>query len=605
MLRMLKKPVHEFLRLYRTVAYVRLGVLGMGLGLLSGCAAILFFLGIEAGKHYIQVVWAGLSLPAPAGETLFGHAEAAVRVYRPWVIVAALGITGLVTGWLVQRFLPNSLDGMTDGTDAMIRAFHAEKGVIRRRAPVLKGLTSICTIAAGGSAGREGPVSQIGAGIGSWLSVRLGLSPRERRILMLAGAAGGLGAVFRAPLGGALTAIEVLYREDFESEALLPAVLSSVVSYSLFTFVFGTAPIFGIPRFSFTSVLELPWYLLLSLACAATGWAYVRTFRVLKYSVFGKLRARVGIMWTTALGGVLMGLFGVLYPPVLSDGYGWIEQAILGQLPVVTMVTILLGKTLATAVTLGSGMSGGMFAPALFVGGMTGGVVGFAAQQIQPNVVTQPGGYVLVGMAAFFAGIAHAPIGPLVMVCELTQGYGLLAPLMLSSAVCILLGRRTALYENQVENKFESPAHLQDATVNLLATMRVRDCYTRGRVAVVEENVTLKALTDIIANTRAFTFPVRGMNGRLNGLLAVQDVRGILYEADLFDLVLAGDLARPLTALTEDDDLYTALLAFVETDLSQLPVVSKDNEEDVLGLLERSDLFRAYSDSLKALREEQ
>ncbi|MBG3877041.1 chloride channel protein, partial [Desulfovibrio oxamicus] len=427
----------------------------------------------------------------------------------------------------------------------------------------------------------------------------------ERRILMLAGAAGGLGAVFRAPLGGALTAIEVLYREDFESEALLPAVLSSVVSYSLFTFVFGTAPIFGIPRFSFTSALELPWYLLLSLACTASGWAYVRTFRVLKYSVFGKLRARVGIMWTTALGGVLMGLFGILYPPVLSDGYGWIEQAILGQLPVVTMVTILLGKTLATAVTLGSGMSGGMFAPALFVGGMTGGVVGFAAQDIQPDVVTQPGGYVLVGMAAFFAGIAHAPIGPLVMVCELTQGYGLLAPLMLSSAVCILVGRRTALYENQVENKFESPAHLQDATVNLLATMRVRDCYTRGRVAVVEENVTLKALTDIIANTRAFTFPVRGMHGRLNGLLAVQDVRGILYEADLFDLVLAGDLARPLTALTEDDDLYTALLAFVETDLSQLPVVSKDNEEDVLGLLERSDLFRAYSDSLKALREEQ
>lgn len=176
---------------------------------------------------------------------------------------------------------------------------------------------------------------------------------------------------------------------------------------------------------------------------------------------------------------------------------------------------------------------------------------------------------------------------------------------MLSSAVCILLGRHTALYENQVENKFESPAHLQDATVNLLATMRVRDCYTRGRVAVVEENVTLKALTDIIANTRAFTFPVRGMHGRLNGLLAVQDVRGILYEADLFDLVLAGDLARPLTALTEDDDLYTALLAFVETDLSQLPVVSKDNEEAVLGLLERSDLFRAYSDSLKALREDQ
>ncbi|ABM29501.1 chloride channel protein [Nitratidesulfovibrio vulgaris] len=603
MLRILATPWREFARLYSSVAFVRLAVLGIGLGVVSGCAAMLFFLGIEYAKHLILVAWAGLSLPAPAGEGLF-HDAAAGGAYRPWVIPLATCATGLVTGWLVQRFLPDSLAGMTDGTDAMIRAFHRGKGVIRKRAPFIKGLTSILTIASGGSAGREGPISQIGAGLGSFVADRLHLSTKERRLLMLAGAAGGLGAVFRAPLGGALTAIEVVYREDFEAEAMLPAILSSVVAYTLFAYVFGTEPMFAIPRFSFSDMRELPFYLTLALACAFTGWAYVRTFRFMKYGVFLRLAERVGIMWTTALGGLLVGLFGIIYTPMLSDGYGWVEQAILGHLTVTTMVTIMVAKTLATAMTLGSGMSGGMFAPALFVGGMTGGVVGYAAHDLFPHIVREPGGYVLVGMAAFFAGVAHAPVGPLIMVCELTQGYGLLAPLMLASAVCILLNRKVSLYENQVENKFESPAHASDATVNLLEGLTVRECFHRGVVPTLEEGTTLKALTDVIAGTSVFTFPVRGASGMLSGILAVQDVRALLYEESLFDLVVVRDLMRPLLTLAESDDLYAALLRFVDTDLSHIIVVDDDDREKVLGLLYRADLFKAYSDALRIARED-
>lgn len=590
----------EYLDLYHNVTYVRMLVLGAILGIFSGIAAIFFFWGIEYSKHIIQGVWAGLTLPAPAGESMFhGHGGTS---YRPWVIPVATTLVGLITGWLVQKFLPDSINGMTDGTDATIKAFHHNKGIITPLAPIIKGTTSILTIASGGSAGREGPISQIGAGLGSFLADKLKLTTKERRILMLTGMAGGLGAVFRAPLGGALTAIEVIYKEDFESEAIVSAVTSSVVAYSIFTMAFGTAPMFGIPQFSFQSIAELPVYVILAFACAITGWLYVQSFTYLKYSVFDKLRGRVGIMWTMTLGGLIMGLFGMLYPKVLSGGYGWLEQAILGQLTITTMIVVLLGKTLATSITLGSGMSGGMFAPALFVGGMTGGVVGFSAHNIYPDVVTQPGGYVLVGMAAFFAGVANAPIGPLVMVCELTQGYGLLAPLMLTSAICLVVNRKTSLYENQLENKFESPAHISDSTINILEKLRVHSFYQRGRVTILEESITLKGLTDIIAGTNEFFFPVKNREGEISGILSINDVRNLLYEESLFELILVRDLARTPATLEEDDDLYTALLMFVETDLGQIPVVSEHDPHQILGLINRADVFTAYTEHLKELQ---
>lgn len=603
MFRPLKRLWKEYLLLYRNVTYVRMLVIGIILGILTGIASILFFLGIEYAKHLIQVQWAGFHLPSPAGEEIF-HGEGG-EVFRPWVIPLACLTVGLVTGWLVERFLPNSIHGTTDGTDVMIKAFHHDKGIIKPKAALIKGITSILTIASGGSAGREGPISQIGAALGSGLADKLGLSIKERRILMLTGAAGGLGAIFRAPLGGALTAIEVIYKEDFESEAIVPAVISSVVAYSIFTMAFGTEPIFGIPQFSFRNVAELPFYVILAFACAVTGWLYVRTFTYLKYSVFEKLRTRVGIMWTMAAGGLIMGLMGMLYPPVISGGYGGLEQAILGQLTVTTMVVVVLAKTLATSITLGSGMSGGMFAPALFVGGMTGGVVGFTAQKFYPDVVTQPGGYVLVGMAAFFAGVANAPIGPLVMVCELTQGYGLLAPLMLASAICLVVGHKTSLYENQLENKFESPAHINDATINILERLHVRNFFKRGRVTILEESITLKALTDIIAGTNEFFFPVKNHEGEISGILSLNDVRNLLYEECLFDLVIVSELARPPVTLDENDDLYVALLKFVESDLGQIPVIKEDDPHAILGLINRADVFLAYTKHLKEIQSDE
>lgn len=591
----------EIARSYRNISSFRWLLLGVLVGLFSGILAVGFFAAVEYGKFFFLHKLAGVTLPAPAGEEIF-HGPAGQL--RTWVIPVCTMTVGLITGWLVNRFIPETVSGGTDGTDATIKCFHQGGGKMRPLIPFIKGVTSIFTIATGGSAGREGPITQMGAGMGSWIAKKLNLSAKERRILLLAGAAGGLGAIFRAPLGGALTAVEVIYREDFESEAILPSVLSSVVSYSIFTMFYGSEPIFGIPRFVFHDPREMTFYIILAFACTFAGWMYIRTFRFIKYSIFSKIKDRLGLMWATGIGGLMMGLMGMFFPQVLSGGYGWLEMAMMGEIPILMMLAIIMGKTVATSMTIGSGMSGGMFAPALFVGGMTGGIVGQVANRFYPDIATQPGGYVLVGMAAFFAGVANAPIGPLIMVCELTQGYGLLAPLMLASALCIVLGRNFSLYEHQVDNKFESPAHIEDSTINILEQLQVDNYFKPGRVTTLEEGTTLIALRDIIANTNELYFPVKNDAGTITGILTIQNVRNHLFNQDLFDLILAKDLATKPATLKRDDDLYTALLKFVDTDYGQIPVVSEDDPNQIIGLLNRENVFRAYAKSIKELQED-
>jgi CIC family chloride channel protein len=589
----------DLIRSYHSVLSFKWLVLGVVVGAVTGLGASVFYVGIEWLQHLLLRVLAGFDLPAPAGESLFaGPAGPA----RPWLLFVFLGGVGLFTGLLLLRFPARNKDNCTDGTDAMIRAFHHEEGYIPPRMPLIKVGTSMLTIAAGGSAGREGPISLLGAGCGSWLASRFGLSAKERRILLLAGAAGGLGAIFRAPLGGALTAVEVIYREDFEAEALLPSIISSVVSYSIFTLIFGAEPSFGIPSFAFSDIRELPVYAVLGLVCAFTGWFYVSTFRVIKYRLFQPLGERLGLVSALVLGGLGMAGMGYLFPELLGGGQGWLELAMLGKLSVTMMAGMLVGKTLATSVVIGSGMSGGMFAPALFVGGMSGGVVGTLAQRLFPSVVAEPGGYVLVGMAAFFSGIANAPIGPLVMVCELTQGYGLLAPLMLATAVTLVLGREVSLYENQVNTKFDSPAHVGDATINILEREQVAAHVRPGRVTVVEEGTHFGALTDIIVNSSELCFPVRGAMDAITGILSVQDLRKVLYEDTLCEILVAGDVARKAVLLRPDEDLYSALLKFVESDLPQLPVVDSLDPTRVVGMLAREDVFKAYAAALKELK---
>ena len=530
--------------------------------------------------------------------------ESAPASPRAWLFFALPALGGLLSGILVYRYAPEA-EG--HGTDAVLQAFHSQRGEIRARVPLIKGLATILTLASGGSAGKEGPIAQIGAGVGSWLAARLHLSARDRRILLLAGMAGGLGAIFRAPLGSAITAIEVLYREDFESDALIPCVISSVTAYVLFILLLGGERIFAVPSLSLVAPIEMPGYLLLALFTLPIGRAYIRVFYGTRNQVFRRLP---GPRWIRPmLGGLGIGLIGLAVPEVYGAGWGYIQHALDGRLLLGSMALIAMAKILATSLTIGSGGSGGVFGPTLFIGGMLGGVVGYGGAQLAPALFPHPEAYVLVGMASFFSGVASAPIGAMLMVTEMTGGYALLPPLMLVSVVSILLMRQTSIYEHQVKDRFQSPAHVGDLTINVLEKMKVSDVFERSSaVQTVSPATRFERLRSLILGARESTVPVIGADGELVGLITAEQLRPVMDDLQLEHFVVAGDIAAPPACVYPDDDLYRAHELFQRTGCPQIPVLDPTARDDarvsIVGMLDYRQMMRAYERELARRRED-
>ena len=428
---------------YGWSGHFRWPLLSMAVGVVSGFGAILF----EELLRY--ALYHFLHLPTGFMEPVRGTEAAAVAVLgatRSWLFLVIPALGGLVSGLLVFFVAPEA-EG--HGTDAMIEAFHRGGGYIRKRVPLVKILASAITIGSGGSAGKEGPIAQIGAGFGSFLATILKLKPRDRRILVLAGAAGGIGAIFHAPLGAALFAPEVLYREtEFEFEAILPCIVSSIVASSIFDQYFGRTALFFPGPVDFDPVELLP-YAIFGVICAVVGYVYVKVFYEVARDRFFR-RVRISKALKPALGGLMLGVIALLLPQVMDGGYGWVQAALEGKIFWGTMLLLALMKIAATSCTISSGGSGGVFGPSVFMGAMLGGAFGFLGHQLAPGWVIHPNAFVLVGIGGFFAGVAKVPVSSIIMACEMCASYVLLVPLMLVSTISYVLLGRVSLYEKQV-----------------------------------------------------------------------------------------------------------------------------------------------------------
>jgi CIC family chloride channel protein len=291
-------------------------------------------------------------------------------------------------------------------------------------------------------------------------------------------------------------------------------------------------------------------------------------------------------------------------PKVLSGGYGTIQLALLGKLSVGLMAIMVLTKILATSFTIGSGGSGGVFGPSLFIGAMLGGVVGQLGHTYFSEVIANPAAFALVGMAAFFAGVAKAPIGALLMVSEMTQGYGLVVPLMFVSAIPVLLSGRWGIYEKQVKNKFASPAHLTELTINVLQTMQVRDVYKPDKaVTMLPMDMRLREMRRLMKRTRESFFPVVDEETRLVGILSFPDLRAILFEDTLSDLIVVGDLAEKPVAIGLNETLYEALIKFIRSGYGRIPILSEERPGRLAGLMSLEELMRAYHQEMVRLEQ--
>ncbi len=594
-------------------------ILSALVGVVAGVGAIAFQLCGQVVIHYTLGAVAGFSPGEALGEhSIFEHEAGDFHL---GLLVAVVAVGGLASGVLVYSLAPEA-EG--HGTDAVIDAFHNKSGRVNHRVPIVKTIASAITIGTGGSGGREGPIAQIGAGFGSFLAEKLSLSARDRRIMLAAGMGAGVGAIFRAPLAGALFAGEILYKDaDIESDVIVPTAISSIISYSVYGLLapgpgrFTFMPLFGNDLdYQLTSLFQLLPLAALAIILVLVSVIYIKTFYGV-HALFRKLPVKRH--FRPAIGALLAGLAGVgLYLAlgrdehalaVLSTGYGTLQTA-LEDAPAVgvkVLLLVALVKIVTTSLTISSGGSGGVFGPSMVVGGCVGAAVGLLFRQYGIDPDCNPGVYAIVGMAGFFAGCAHAPISTIIMVSEMTGDYKLLLPTMWVSTLCFLLCRRWTLYNKQVATRLESPAHRGDFLVDVLEGITVKDVYSPDyQVRRIPESMSLDEIVHALAETNQHYFPVVDDEGALVGIFSSDDVRAYLYNETIWQLAVARDImATNIVSVTPEDDLNTALQRFTMLNLDQLPVLDRDDASKLLGMIRRKDVIACYNRSLREHKQAQ
>ncbi len=604
------------LRRSATRGPLQLGLLGRTLlhaalvGAAAGLVGSLFFWALELTERVVLEHIAGYRPLRAGGEAIL--AEGVHAPFRPWLLWALPAVGALVGGILSARFAPETRGG---GADAIIESFHQENGVVRRRVPTIKSLASVFTLGFGGSGGREGPTMQIGGAIGSLVGRYLRVSDRERRILLVAGVAAGMAAVFRTPLGAALLAVEMLHKNDFESDALVPSVLASVIAYSVFISFFGEQTLFThSPRYPFIPA-HLPLYGVMAVLVSLAAILFLWTLHGVGNAI---QRLRVPGWAVPAVGGLLLGLLAVgilvvVAPAVgargqglgiLGGGYGAAQLAISGASwfskgwhGVELLLLLGVVKILSTSLTIGSGGSAGDFGPSLVIGGLFGGAFGRAAQLLLHDPRIDPGAFALVGMGTFYGGLAHVPIASLVMVCELAGSYDLLVPLMLAEGIAFVLLRHRALYHAQVDTKRDSPAHRDDLILDVLKDVRIGDIVVQGREfqSFHRHTKATEVVQRMAASAWQDAFPVHDQDGRLVGVINAEILRTLSVEPDISGIMLADDMMTAPVSVNTEDDLHTALELLLNHGVREIIVT--DASGKIIGFLDEAEITNVYHDA--------
>lgn len=451
------------------------------IGLVAGLGAVAFTHAIEIATEFFLGRLVDYVPPGPIGEGL----PILGTIGRPWILPFVTALGGLISGIIVFSLAPEA-EG--HGTDAAIDAIHHHGGHLRARVAPIKLIASAITIGSGGSAGREGPAAQISATFGSMLSDRLHLSASDRRIAVSAGMGAGIGAIFRAPLGGAIMGAEILYLHDLEVEAIVPSLIASIVGYAVYGSFEGWLPIFGNqPGLALAHPVTLVYYALLGVLCGLVGLLYAASFYGIG-GLFHKLRIPRAVK--PAIGGFLVGLIALEVNGALHTGYGWVQISMTDQLmtlPLWIVLVLPFAKILATSLTVGSGGSGGIFGPGMVIGGMLGAAFWRVGHSALPQMTASPAPFVIVGMMALFGGIAHAPLAVMLMVAEMTGNLSLLAPAMVAVAVSTALVGNNTIYRSQIPSRADSPAHRLRLSFPLLSSLLVSDAMQQPLPAEVPQ----------------------------------------------------------------------------------------------------------------------
>lgn len=466
-------------------------------------------------------------------------------------------------------------------------------GRMRARVAPARALASAICIGSGGSVGREGPIAHIGAALGSLAGQLLRLSQTRTRTLVACGAAAGVAATFNAPIAGAFFALEVIVAE-WTAEAFAPVVVSAVVGSVIGRTFFGDVPSFAVPEYGMTTFGELPLFALLGIAAAVVGIALIVVlFRA--EDLFSALPIPVYLL--PVIGGLIVGFIGLYHSQLYRVGYDMIEQILLGHQTDLAFLAGLLGlKIIATSATLGSGGSGGVFSPSLFLGAALGAILGTVFGDLFPNLASTPGAYAIAGMGAVFAATSHAPICAIMFGFELTRDYRLILPLMLACGVSVVIAK--ALYRFSIYNLalFRRGIHIElGRDAQLLNQITIGEAMTTDVITVTPQTP-VRDIAHMFDETKHHGFPVVDEQGKLHGCVALEDVHRT--GPDGLDQPVDEIATHDLIIAFPDESINDGLRKLGLRDVGRIPVVSRDDHTRLLGLLTRKNIISAYNQAL-------
>jgi len=510
------------------------------------------------------------------------------RILLP--LLPMVGVTLLIP---LSLAFPGRVNGY--GFTGFLRRVNLENGVIRARNIFIKVVATALTIGSGNSAGVEGPIAQIGGALGSQVGQRFRVSGKRMKVYIAAGCAGGIAGIFNAPLAGMFFASEIVLLGTYEISSFSALVIASALSTVVTRAYYGTIPAFPIPDYTVVNAfVELPLYTVMAVIVGVTAVLHIRFFYAVR-DWFRRLPLHSQLK--PILGALLVGSIGIFFPQVMGNGYDYMAKSLAGETLVWRMMVLVFLKSVATAITLGSGGAGGVFAPSLFIGAVLGGAFGGIVHYFLPEYTATAGAYATVGIGAFLAASTHAPLTAIFLLFEMTGNYMIIIPVMLTA----VLGTMTAswLYDDSIDTVDFTREGIdihEGREVAIMKSVKVGMAITED-VDFISENANINHLLELFRFARnSFYFPVVNHKGLMVGVVSMQDVKTILHSEEERVCHLVGSICtRDVIMLTPDTNLYEAMKLFDIKGIDEIPVVESLDEPWVLGMLKRQDVITAYN----------
>ncbi len=551
-------------------------ILAALLGFLAGFASTFFRWMIEFFESIFSVK--GFSLAGIPPQTY------------PFLLPLMPMLGGLFIG-LICKYFPNAVK--ENGVHKVMYAVALNDGKVRKRTIASCAVTSSITIGSGGSAGREGPTVQIGAAVGSTIGQLLHLSTERMRVLVGCGAAAGIAASFNAPLAGVLFALEIILG-DFAIHTFSPIIIASVIGTVTGRALEGNEVTFNVPVHELVHPTEIIFYLALGVLCGIVARLF--TFMYFYIQQVFEEKLKTADIYKPAIGGLIVGMISIFMPQILGNGYDVMEQALTGQMFWGLAFLLVFMKIICTSITLGSGGMGGVFAPSLFIGAMVGTAFGSSVHFIFPTLSASAETYSVVGMGAVAGAVMQAPLTNILMLFELTNDYTLILPIM---ATCIAASytyqrfTKHSIYMQYLLNKGINIRHGREASI--MNSIKVQDVMSTDITTIAQE-MPFRKILETISYSKNFYFPVLDNKGDMTGILSFSDIREVIFEEQLGDLLVAGELANTkVYSLTPQQNLNEAMEIFSQLDVDQLPVVRSEDKLKVIGMLTRGDMMASYN----------